>query len=142
MADFKLLNYASTDGAPRPAILAGDSTVVDLQEALPGKSWTASTLAVIGAWDEALPALKALAAAKPAKARRLSDTRLLAPLLYPPAIYCTGANYMAHAEEMHAVVQTQMLEKSIRKRSQKRSEPRCPAQRPVTLKYVMSSRLE
>jgi 2-keto-4-pentenoate hydratase/2-oxohepta-3-ene-1,7-dioic acid hydratase in catechol pathway len=28
--------------------------------------------------------------------------RLLAPLLYPPAIYCTGANYKAHAKEMNA----------------------------------------
>ncbi len=28
--------------------------------------------------------------------------RLLAPLIFPPAIYCTGANYMAHAEEMSA----------------------------------------
>ena len=32
--------------------------------------------------------------------RRLADVRLLAPLLYPPAIYCAGANYMAHAKEM------------------------------------------
>ncbi|HEX3673250.1 MAG TPA: fumarylacetoacetate hydrolase family protein [Rhizomicrobium sp.] len=102
MADFKLLNYAGVNSAPRPAILVGDDTVVDLQEALPGKAWAASTLAVLGAWDEALPALKALAGSKPAKALRLSQAKLLAPLLYPPAIYCTGANYMAHAEEMSA----------------------------------------
>src|SRR5262245_41658251 len=98
MADFKLLNYADADGTPRAAILAGENSIVDLQEALPGKPWTASTLAVLRAWDEALPALKTLAGAKPAKARRLADVRLMAPLLYPPAIYCTGANYMAHAE--------------------------------------------
>jgi 2-keto-4-pentenoate hydratase/2-oxohepta-3-ene-1,7-dioic acid hydratase in catechol pathway len=102
MAAFKLLNYAGVNGAPRPAILVGDDTVVDLQEALSGKAWAASTLAVLGAWDEALPALKTLAGSKPAKALRLSQVKLLAPLLYPPAIYCTGANYMAHAEEMSA----------------------------------------
>ena len=102
MADFKLLNYAGAKGEPRPAILAGESSVVDLQEALAGKAWAVSTLAVLGAWHEAMPALQALAGAKPARARRLSEVKLLAPLIYPPAIYCTGANYMAHAEEMSA----------------------------------------
>ena len=100
MADFKLLNYAGAKGEPRPGILTGGDTIVDLQEALPGKSWASSTLAVLGAWDEALPALHALAGAKGAKTRRLADTKLMAPLLYPPAIYCAGANYMAHAREM------------------------------------------
>lgn len=61
MADFKLLNYAGRNGEARPAILVGGEAVVDLQEALPGKAWAASTLAVLGAWDEALPALRSLA---------------------------------------------------------------------------------
>ena len=100
MADFKLLNYAGKSGEPRPAILTGENAIVDLQEALPGKPWAASTLAVLGAWDEALPVLHTLASKKPANARRLSEVKLMAPLLYPPAIYCAGANYMAHAKEM------------------------------------------
>src|SRR3546814_15647338 len=32
----------------------------------------------------------------------LDSVRLLAPILYPPAIYCAGANYMDHAREMSA----------------------------------------
>ena len=99
MADFKLLNYAGAKGEPRPGILTGSDTVVDLQGALPGKSWTGSTLGVLGAWDEALPALHALAGER----RRVAPPRrrrLMAPLLYPPAIYCAGANYNAHAKEM------------------------------------------
>jgi 2-keto-4-pentenoate hydratase/2-oxohepta-3-ene-1,7-dioic acid hydratase in catechol pathway len=100
MADFKLLNYAGTNGEARSGILAGADTVIDLQETLPGKSWAGSTLAVLDAWDEALPALDALAAAKGGKTRRLADVRLMAPLLYPPAIYCAGANYNDHAKEM------------------------------------------
>jgi 2-keto-4-pentenoate hydratase/2-oxohepta-3-ene-1,7-dioic acid hydratase in catechol pathway len=99
MASFALLNYASAQGEPRPGVLVGGDTVVDLQQALPGKAWTASTLAVLGAWDEALPALHALAGAMP-PGRPLSGVKLLAPVLYPPAIYCTGANYMDHAREM------------------------------------------
>ncbi|HEU0290212.1 MAG TPA: fumarylacetoacetate hydrolase family protein [Burkholderiales bacterium] len=100
MADFKLLNYAGKNGEARPAILAGENAIIDLQDALPGKPWVASTLAVLGAWDEALPVLHALAGKKPANARRLSEVKLMAPLIYPPAIYCAGANYMAHAKEM------------------------------------------
>ena len=98
MADFKLLNYAGANGEPRPGILTDGDTVVDLQEALPGKPWAGSTLAVLGSWEEALPALHALAAHSGKS--RLADVRLLAPLLYPPAIYCAGANYNAHAKEM------------------------------------------
>ena len=100
MVAFALLNYAGAQGEARAGVLVGGDTVVDLEQALPGRAWTASTLTVLGAWDEALPALRALAGAKPAGARPLTGVRLLAPLLYPPAIYCTGANYMDHAREM------------------------------------------
>jgi 2,4-didehydro-3-deoxy-L-rhamnonate hydrolase len=99
---FKLLNYAGKRGEPHAAILAGDKGIVDLQEALPGKAWAASTLAVLSAWDEALPVLRDLAGDKQKAKRRLADVRLLAPLLYPPAIYCAGANYADHAAEMSA----------------------------------------
>ncbi|HKA43848.1 MAG TPA: fumarylacetoacetate hydrolase family protein [Burkholderiales bacterium] len=101
MADFKLLNYAGANGEARPAILKGSDAVVDLQDALPGKPWASSTLAVLGAWEEALPSLHALAA-QSARSRQLAEVRLLAPLIYPPAIYCAGANYNAHAKEMSA----------------------------------------
>ena len=100
MGSFRLLNYEGAQREVRPGILVGGNTVVDLQDALPGKPWTVSTLAVLGAWGEALPALHALADTPQGKSRSLADVKLLAPLLYPPAIYCTGANYMAHAEEM------------------------------------------
>jgi 2-keto-4-pentenoate hydratase/2-oxohepta-3-ene-1,7-dioic acid hydratase in catechol pathway len=102
MGSFRLLNYQGPKGEARPGILVGGNTVADLQEALPEKAWAASTLAVLGAWDEALPALHALADAPRSATRKLADVRLLAPLLYPPAIYCTGANYTAHAQEMSA----------------------------------------
>jgi 2,4-diketo-3-deoxy-L-fuconate hydrolase len=99
MGSFRLLNFADDNGAARPGILVGGNTVVDLQHALPA-AWTASTLHVLSAWDVALPALHALADKPQSATRPVDDVRLLAPLLYPPAIYCTGANYMDHAEEM------------------------------------------
>ncbi len=102
MASFKLLNYADATGAPRAGILINGNSVLDLREALPEKSWNVSTLAVLNAWDDALPALHALAAAPRGTQRPLASVKLMAPIYYPPAIYCTGANYMAHAEEMSA----------------------------------------
>ena len=88
MADFKLLNYADANGAARPGILVGEDSIIDLQDALPGKAWAQSNIAVLGVWDEALPALHALADNKAAARKPLSSVKLMAPLLYPPAIYC------------------------------------------------------
>lgn len=102
MGSFRLLNYQGPLDETRPGILVGGNAVVDLREALPGKAWAASTLAVLGAWDEALPVLHALADAPKTARIPIAGVKLLAPLLFPPAIYCTGANYMAHAEEMSA----------------------------------------
>lgn len=99
MTGFKLLNYAGAGGTPRAAILSAGNMVIDLQEALPEAAWAASTLATLAAWEEALPALHALADRAP-QGRPLAEVRLLAPLIYPPAIYCAGANYNDHAKEM------------------------------------------
>ena len=102
MGSFRLLNYAGDSGEAHAGILVGGNSVIDLQRALPDKAWTVSTLSILGAWDAARPALHALADAPPSQILPLASVRLLAPLLYPPAIYCTGANYMDHAEEMSA----------------------------------------
>ena len=70
MASFELLNYADAAGAPRAGILINDNSVLDLREALSEKSWSVSTLAVLNAWDEALPALHALLARHVARSGR------------------------------------------------------------------------
>jgi 2-keto-4-pentenoate hydratase/2-oxohepta-3-ene-1,7-dioic acid hydratase in catechol pathway len=112
MADFRLLNYtlisdeaskhAATPESVRPGILVGEHHVVDLQLALPNCPWALSTLAVLNAWEVALPALHELATQTEHIKLTLSQIKLQAPLMYPPAIYCTGANYSAHAQEMSA----------------------------------------
>jgi len=112
VAHFRLLNYTlladasvskpATPESVRPAILVEDRWVVDLQSALPGVDWALSTLKVLGAWDVALPALHQLADQSGLTLLPLEAVKLEAPLLYPPAIYCTGANYSAHAKEMSA----------------------------------------
>jgi 2-keto-4-pentenoate hydratase/2-oxohepta-3-ene-1,7-dioic acid hydratase in catechol pathway len=112
MADFRLLNYtlisdeaskhAATPESVRPGILVGEHHVLDLQLALPNCPWATSTLAVLNAWDVALPALHELATQTEHAKLTLGQITLQAPLMYPPAIYCTGANYSAHAQEMSA----------------------------------------
>jgi 2-keto-4-pentenoate hydratase/2-oxohepta-3-ene-1,7-dioic acid hydratase in catechol pathway len=60
-----------------------------------------SVLALLQAWDAAHPRLKEAAAkADPARGLALAETRLMAPLLYPTALFCAGANYWDHLEEM------------------------------------------
>ena len=76
MANFKLLNYADANGAPRAGILINDNGVLDLRDALPYNAWSASTLAVLNAWDEALPALHTLAAAPRGKQLPLTAVKL------------------------------------------------------------------
>jgi len=101
MGDFKLLNYAGSDGEARPGILIGDDRVLDVRKAAGDAPWAGSTLAIVEHWEAACPALHKLADAG-GETRALADVRLLAPLLYPPVIYCAGANYKKHAMEMSA----------------------------------------
>jgi 2-keto-4-pentenoate hydratase/2-oxohepta-3-ene-1,7-dioic acid hydratase in catechol pathway len=107
--EFRLLSYMGKDGAPRSGLLVGDDRVVDIATALGGKKIppgcnAASTLSILEHWDSLLPMLRELAetGASPASAvvGPLSDCRLAAPILYPPAICCAAANYVDHGREM------------------------------------------
>jgi 2-keto-4-pentenoate hydratase/2-oxohepta-3-ene-1,7-dioic acid hydratase in catechol pathway len=103
VTDFYLLSYADENKKPRAGIRVGDS-VLDLAKA--GLD-VDSAMAVLASWATMEPKLKALAdevAAKSAKLsgaiKPLSQTKLLAPLLYPGGIFCAAANYTDHMREM------------------------------------------
>lgn len=109
MTDFTLLNFAGGDGAPVPGIKVGDSVVPIAAglEAMGRKvpDWATSTKAVLTAWSEAegeLGVLADAAAKNPVKdlAKPLDGIRLLAPILYPDAIFCAFANFTDHMKEM------------------------------------------
>ena len=91
MADFKLLNYAALTGEPKPAILIGDAQILDLETATSGASWAKTNIDIMNNWGTACSELHELADTSE-NTNPLSDVKLLAPLLYPPAIYCAGAN--------------------------------------------------
>jgi 2-keto-4-pentenoate hydratase/2-oxohepta-3-ene-1,7-dioic acid hydratase in catechol pathway len=100
MAGYQLVTYQSADG-PRAGLLVQD-TIYDAAE-LTGRPAYATTLGILDDWRAARDLLKSsAAAAAKGKARSLplAQARLRAPVLWPSAIYCAGANYSDHAEEM------------------------------------------
>jgi 2-keto-4-pentenoate hydratase/2-oxohepta-3-ene-1,7-dioic acid hydratase in catechol pathway len=96
---YRLLSYADRDGAAHAGILVGDR-VVAAQDIL-GSTFT-SVIGILRAWDHSHPRLARAAAddAMMAKGVPSVDLKLLAPVLYPGAFYCAGANYWDHLEEM------------------------------------------
>src|SRR5579885_366863 len=101
-AGYRLVTYRSGDG-PRAGLVIGDD-VFDAAK-LTGKPGYASVLGILEDWKAAEGVLrKAAAAAGRSRVKRqpLKRTRLLAPLRFPSAIYCAGANYADHAAEMAA----------------------------------------
>jgi 2-keto-4-pentenoate hydratase/2-oxohepta-3-ene-1,7-dioic acid hydratase in catechol pathway len=101
-AGYRLVTYKSGEG-PRAGLVIGEE-VFDAAK-LTGKPAYASVVGILADWRFAEGVLKR-AAAKAAKSRArrqpLKKTKLLAPVLYPSAIYCAGANYADHAAAMAA----------------------------------------
>jgi 2-keto-4-pentenoate hydratase/2-oxohepta-3-ene-1,7-dioic acid hydratase in catechol pathway len=101
MASYKLASYKSADG-PRAGLVVEDK-LFDAAK-LTGKASYATVLGILADWKSANGALKR-AAVKSAKSRikslPLARAKLLAPVLWPSAIYCAGANYADHVAEMN-----------------------------------------
>jgi len=100
MPSYMLVSYQS-DKEPRAGVAVGDK-LFDAA-ALTRKAGYASVLAILQDWSSAKGVLKKAAAAaakSKLKSRPLARTRLLAPVLWPSAIYCAGANYSDHMLEM------------------------------------------
>src|ERR1700756_4489908 len=92
-AGYKLATYKSSEG-PRAGVIIGDE-VFDAAK-LTGKAAHATVMGILADWKTADGLLrKAAAGAAKSRANRqkLAKTRLLAPLRFPSAIYCAGANY-------------------------------------------------
>jgi 2-keto-4-pentenoate hydratase/2-oxohepta-3-ene-1,7-dioic acid hydratase in catechol pathway len=101
MLEYKLATIQAAEG-PRAAVVVADS-VFDLA-AVTGNPKCASLLGYYADWPASEARLgEALAEGSLSrKETPLAQVKLLAPLLYPGAIYCAGANYSDHAAEMNA----------------------------------------
>src|SRR6516225_8051160 len=93
---YRLVTYAAAAG-PRAGVVIGDE-VFDAAK-LTGRTGDAT---VLGLLDDRAAAAERLGKAAPAPGtgERLAGVRLLAPIRWPSAIYCAGANYADHAAEM------------------------------------------
>jgi 2-keto-4-pentenoate hydratase/2-oxohepta-3-ene-1,7-dioic acid hydratase in catechol pathway len=101
-AGYKLATYKSGEG-PRAGLVIGEE-VFDAAK-LTGKPAYATIIGILEDWKTADGALrKAAAGAAKSRAKRqpLKKTKLLAPVRFPSAIYCAGANYADHAAAMAA----------------------------------------
>jgi 2-keto-4-pentenoate hydratase/2-oxohepta-3-ene-1,7-dioic acid hydratase in catechol pathway len=94
---YRLLSYRDA-GDVQAGMLVGDLVypVAPLLTDIPNAS---SVMGLLKAWGKAHQCLDA-AAAKASGGKPLADVALLAPVLYPGALYCAGANYWDHLEEM------------------------------------------
>lgn len=104
MASYRLLSYQAANG-PRAGLAVGDD-IHDVA-AVTGKPEYATVRDVLRAWDAAQVALAAAAAKIAGERTRgvpLAEAHLLAPILEPAAIYCAGANYADHVNEMNAAI--------------------------------------
>jgi 2-keto-4-pentenoate hydratase/2-oxohepta-3-ene-1,7-dioic acid hydratase in catechol pathway len=95
---YRLVSYADERNAAHAGILV-DGHVANAREIL-GDSF-GSVIDILRIWDEAHPRIAAAAASGLGeKAIPAAQIKLLAPVLYPGAFFCAGANYWDHLEEM------------------------------------------
>lgn len=97
MAGYRLATYQSASG-PRAGLIVGE-TIFDAAE-LTKQPRYASVLGILEDSTKAADALAKAANHANAKGWPLAQTHLRAPVLWPQAIYCAGANYRDHAAEM------------------------------------------
>jgi 2-keto-4-pentenoate hydratase/2-oxohepta-3-ene-1,7-dioic acid hydratase in catechol pathway len=100
MAGYKLATYQTSDG-PRAGLVIDDK-VFDAAK-LTRKAAYATVLGILEDWRAAQGVLKkAVAGATKSRIKPtpLGRAKLLAPVRWPSAIYCAGANYADHAAEM------------------------------------------
>jgi 2-keto-4-pentenoate hydratase/2-oxohepta-3-ene-1,7-dioic acid hydratase in catechol pathway len=93
---YRLVTYL-TPAEPRAGVVIGDE-VFDAAT-LTGCAGDATTLGILDDWAAAHERL-GKATPAPGSGHKLSGVRLLAPVRWPSAIYCAGANYADHAAEM------------------------------------------
>jgi 2-keto-4-pentenoate hydratase/2-oxohepta-3-ene-1,7-dioic acid hydratase in catechol pathway len=104
MVSYKLVTY-ERNRKPRAGIVVEDK-LFDAAEAT-GKPRYVTMLNILNNWEPAQLLLETAAVkAKDGKIQGvpLEQARLFAPVLYPSAIFCAGANYVDHLEEMNAAL--------------------------------------
>lgn len=97
MTEYKLLTFAS-DRGPRAGLLIGNA-VYDIAD-VTGRTTLASLENVFADWRNSDAMLGAIVASAPGGGLDLAAIEVLSPLQRPGAVYCAGANYQDHIDNM------------------------------------------
>lgn len=100
---YRLVSFHSGSGAPAAGVLVGERVYAAdrLLQDVPGIADRGSILGLLRSWDAVHGHLGAAVGRFAGEdGIALSEVTLLAPLLYPGALYCAGANYWDHLQEM------------------------------------------
>jgi 2-keto-4-pentenoate hydratase/2-oxohepta-3-ene-1,7-dioic acid hydratase in catechol pathway len=106
--EYRLLTFRNQSEGPTAGILVHDQIypAANLLKDVPGIADPSSVFGLLQSWDIAHPRLHAAAARLSANAGiPLREVELLAPILYPGALLCAGANYWDHLKEMAEIAQ-------------------------------------
>ena len=96
-AGYRLVSYAGTQGLPQAGILAADRVIAAAD--ILGPKFN-SVMDILRAWDETHPRIARAIEGSANAGVAASSVKLLAPVLYPGAFFCAGANYWDHLNEM------------------------------------------
>ena len=104
MCPYRLLSY-SVSGAPPEAGVLIDGKIYRAAALLPDVENRSSVMGLLRSWDVTHERLSALSQDRLADGGvPLEKVTLHAPILYPGALFCAGANYWDHVKEMSEVV--------------------------------------
>ena len=102
MAEYRLVSYRDAAGDAKPGVLVKDRVFAParlLRDEPQGD--ITSVIGLLRQWDRVHPRLDAAAGeVDPNEGLPLAEVALDAPILYPGALFCAGANYWDHLQEM------------------------------------------
>ncbi|MEJ2433949.1 MAG: fumarylacetoacetate hydrolase family protein, partial [Pseudolabrys sp.] len=107
MTGYRLVSYIDGAQGACAGVLVGERIVpaAALLKDVTGID-SASVLGLLRAWDTVHPMLHVAASSvDPGDGIALREARLLAPILYPGVLFCAGANYYDHLEEMAEIAE-------------------------------------
>ena len=97
---YRLVSYAGAAGQPAAGVLIGGK-VTPAEAVLSQPGDPTSVIAMLRSWDSVHARLQAATEGSGAPpGTPIDQVKLLAPILYPGALFCAGANYWDHLEEM------------------------------------------
>lgn len=97
---YRLVSFRKNGAEPQAGVMVG-GRIHPARSLASGLQGADTVLGLLRQWDRAHPILDAAAKnADPKTGFAIADVSLMAPILYPGALYCAGANYWDHLEEM------------------------------------------